>query len=165
VKEFVTEFCKAKGFDVPEPSEKGVFSLVVDEKSSISFENNPKEKGFFAYALIGEVPSGKQKQIFSSMMEGNLFGRDTGHAILSYHSGSNTAILFQRFELTKLDTETFIKEMDQYLYRLTYWRDKLEEAKKQKSSGSGSFSELDINELQRHSSNLDQRDNMLIYYA
>jgi hypothetical protein len=138
----------------------GVCSLVVNETCVVSFEKSLDGKGFFIYAVVGELPVEKEKEPSIMALIGNLFGKETGKANLGYAPHNHSLVLFEHFEEEYTDFFSYYHKFEEFIGYLAYWINKLE--KSDVPAGATSTKELSF---EKHVHDLPSHRNMNIFFA
>src|ERR1700761_6739718 len=90
---FIRQLSKDIGAESPlEPSSEGVYEYYIAEDLPIIITELHPE-GFIFTSNLGPYPKGKEEEFFSSMMTGNLFGKETMNATLGIDAeGTNMTL-------------------------------------------------------------------------
>ncbi len=105
----------------------GICTLLVEDHL-VSFEKSLHHEGFYVYSSIGHIPSGREQELGLMVLEGNLFGKETGRASIGYVGQSRTLVLFEYFDHETTDFTNFSQRFKSFLQHLFYWIVKLESA-------------------------------------
>lgn len=104
----------------------GICTLLVNDSYLVSFEKSLDKEGFYVYSSIGHVPVGKEEQFFSSVLKGNLFGKETGQSSIGYVEETRTLVLFEYFDSNTIDYAKFFHRFNLFIQHLFYWIVKLD---------------------------------------
>ncbi len=99
--------------------------LVFGEDLEVEFEEPGTGNLCFVYASVGPMPVNTSASRFLETMNANLFGRDTGGAVLGYDAAREELVLFIRFHSHEVSYATFRREIDAFLAALKKWREQL----------------------------------------
>ncbi|MFT5318153.1 MAG: hypothetical protein ACI8RA_001415 [Chlamydiales bacterium] len=109
--------------------EEGRITIDLDENLSVSFsELSPKGIGMFS--VLGPCPKMKQEELFTTLMTSNLFGDQTGGAIIGLDSqGKNVTM---RLDIPRqLTYSEFYGDVENFLNYVDFWQQELQEHIKQ----------------------------------
>ncbi len=104
---------------------EGVWSFKVNNRYRLDLVKTSDEKGFFIYSSVGAITPGLEAEIYPSLLKGNLFGAETGKAVLAVEPESKTILLFQYFEEDSTSFELFNRSLEEFLSYVAYWTEKL----------------------------------------
>lgn len=120
------EYGKSKGLGrTLKLDSSGVCTLLVNDQYLVTFEKSLDKEGFYVYSSIGSIPAGKEQEYSLVVLEGNLFGKETGLANIGYMSQNRTLVLFEYFD-KNIDYHQFNKKVNSFLQYLFYWIVKLD---------------------------------------
>lgn len=134
----------------------GICRVIINENSIVTFEKSLDGQGFYAYAPVGKIPPETEREVCLMALWGNLFGRETGQAILGYLPNTKTLVLFEYFDEGTTTYAEFERKFDMFVGYLAYWMNKIA------SQAAPSFEEMSLN---KHLSNLQEHRNMKIFFA
>ena len=105
--------------------EAGRFSLDLDDDITITFINlNPT--GISIYGIISDCPDKKLEDLFTKLMIGNLFGEQSGGAVIGLNTDSTKFTL--RLDLPQqLTYKEFYGHTESFLNHIDYWRGEVEQ--------------------------------------
>lgn len=79
------------------------------------------------HSVVGLLPpAGRRKAIYEALLAGNLFGRDTGAAVLAVDADLGEILLFRRLDLDATDERSFGDALQDLVARATAWTGRLE---------------------------------------
>ncbi len=99
--------------------------LIFDDKFVVDIEALPDEQTFFMYGVVGRVPTEEKEAFYEKLLEGNLFGKETGDASLGVDPQQGEVILFQKLNAEKLEYIEFEKHLEQFLNYMEFWSKEL----------------------------------------
>lgn len=134
----------------------GVCSFSIENKLLISIERSIDSVHFYIYASIDHIPKDKEAEIASAALEGNLFGKETGDAVLAYASDLESLILFEKMNEKTITYPEFQERLRNFIGRLKYWSKKVEGLV---AAPAKEFS------LERHVENLQDKETTQIFFA
>ena len=111
---------------VPEASfnDHGVCRIVFDEKLELDFEWLPAEGLLFLHAPVMSFTGRPEGSVCQALLEANLFGRDTGGAVLALDAVHNEVILCERLVPELMDSAYFRSRVESFLNVLERWQEK-----------------------------------------
>ncbi len=124
--DLLIEYGKLKGLGTLDFNKQGVCHLTFNDTLLVSIEKSFDGEGLFIYSIVGELPLDKEKEIATTILEANLFGKETGPCVLGYDSRIRSIILFRYVSEEKLDLNSFQDELTQFFYYLAHWLAKFE---------------------------------------
>lgn len=119
------EYGKSKNIGRLRLDSTGVCNILVNDEQIVTFEKSLDREGFFVYSAIGIIPPGEEKELALSILQANLFGKETGHANIGYVEQTRTLVLFEYFDENGLEYSRFHQRFNKYIQYLFYWLVKL----------------------------------------
>lgn len=121
--------------------DNNVSSVIFDDSLKVEFETLPDGKTLFLHSVVGVVPPGVSAAFYARLLSANLFGVETGRAVLALDKDQGEVMLFQRFNVEDLEYADFEKSLEEFLARLEYWKNLFETGKvaAEESGNSSSF--------------------------
>src|SRR5471032_566764 len=85
----------------------GTLALNFDQGININLEHDSEEDVMHIYSVLGEEPvdDGSRLDLYSAMLEANLFGHETEGATLAIDSATREILLTRRFDLANTTGE------------------------------------------------------------
>lgn len=102
----------------------GVFQFPLDE--DLRIEMSEKPPGFRLFCTLCPVPKGKEEELYSRCLLGNLFGQGTKGAILGLNEDGSQLTLAQDVDY-HAEYKEFKDILEDFINSVDYWR---EEAQK-----------------------------------
>ena len=133
---------------------EGVYRLLVDQQWLLCLEAIEEEGCFFLFSSVCEIPKQGEVEALRSALSGNLFGKETGDAVLALHLDTDLLILFRRFEEATLRHEELMQGVQEFISLLRHWKEKIQRKSLKESVA-----------LQTHFQNYEQPDAMKIFFA
>lgn len=127
LEDLLIEFGNLKGLGRLSLNSSGTCYLTINDTLIVSLEKSIRDHEFYLYSTVGQIPAGKEMEFSLVALNGNLFGKETGHANLGYEPNSHSLVIFERFEEDATDLHAFNDRFEEFLSYLTYWTSKLEE--------------------------------------
>ena len=156
LEDIVLELGVRKDFGKIEPNDAGIYYVVANEKSVVAIEKSLDEKGFYIYSSVGVLPEGLEEELGLKALAGNLFGKETGHATLGFHSDTRSLILFQYFAEEPLTIMEFENSFDLFVNYLAYWVEKVEAVE---------LADFEKISLERHLLDLTDHKKIKLFFA
>lgn len=86
----------------------GVCQLLVDDDLAVTIENAPLENAVHLYVLLGKMPEKGRESLMTTLLEAQLFQRETGEgSAFGYDSQTDEIFLCRRLSLGGLGQEEF----------------------------------------------------------
>jgi hypothetical protein len=125
LKDFIRQLSKDIGAESPlEASAPGVYEyLIADDLAIIITEVQPD--GFMLSSVLGPFPKGQEDAFLLSMMEGNLFGKETIGATLGLDREGKLLTLSRIIE-RRVDYREFKETLEDFFHIVNFWRDQAE---------------------------------------
>lgn len=125
LKDFIRQFSKDIRAETPlEASPPGVYEyLIADDLAILITEVQPY--GFRLSSVLGPYPKEKEETFLLSMMEGNLFGKETLGATLGLDREARQITLSRIIE-RRIDYREFKETMEDFYHIVNFWRDQAE---------------------------------------
>lgn len=119
-----------------ELSPQGTLQLRIGKHLALNLEADG-EAALYAYAVLGPCPAdADQSTLFREMLEGQLFGRETGEARFGLDTHRRELLLHRRLDLRQLDAMTFQAEIEHFITVAQRWIDRLAAPAVAESTGS-----------------------------
>lgn len=120
------EYGKSMHVDKLQLDKSGLCTILINDNFLVTFEKSLDREGFYVYAKIGNLSPSNEKEVALMVLEGNLFGKETGQANIGYVNPSRTLVLFEYFDKNFTDYVHFSQRFNDFLQHLFYWIVKLE---------------------------------------
>ncbi len=108
------------------PDENNGCRLIFDENLEVDIEKSTEEDSFWMHAVVSRISLENKASFYETLLEANLFGMGTGNAYFGLDLNREEILLFTKISLKNLDYHTFEKNIEEFVNRLEYWKDKLE---------------------------------------
>lgn len=110
-----------------EEDEYRVIRIWINDQHLIHLRNSPDEKLFYLYAKVSSLPpQPHQVKIYETLLEANLFGKQTGLAVLAIQIKSNSIILMRTFETSVTTFESYSRGFQDFMNYLVYWKEEMQ---------------------------------------
>ena len=100
--------------------------LVFDGSTAIDIEAPEDDGTVFLHAAVGIVPATGREAVYALLLEGNLFGRGTGRAVLGVDTDLNEIILHRALDMGTTEYAAFTAALEDFLGRVKGWTERLE---------------------------------------
>lgn len=109
-------------FNVPHLQEMQDGRYVINTPDfEINIEEAESTGSVFFYAKIGEAPDQENIDLYSRLLEGNFFTRETAGASLGIDRASQTILLFIRFSVLEFNDQHFEERLLNFMDAVDYW--------------------------------------------
>ncbi|MDY0221478.1 MAG: type III secretion system chaperone [Desulfobacterium sp.] len=125
VKDLITNIGLEFGLKL-ELNEDSVASLIVDDRFEIEFEYVEDGDSLFVSYALGKLEGSGNEKIYKTLLDANLYGKETGGAIFALDNRTNEVILFFKVKAGETDYELFRSMMERYLNTLIDWSTRYE---------------------------------------
>ncbi len=106
-------------------SAQGTLQLRIGKQLALNLEADG-EAALYAYAVLGPCPAeAQQSTLFGEMLEGQLFGRETGEARFGLDAHRRELLLHRRLDLRQIDAMAFQAEIEHFITVAQRWIDRL----------------------------------------
>ncbi|MGE0331174.1 MAG: type III secretion system chaperone [Ramlibacter sp.] len=103
-------------------SADGCARLLFEDAVAIDLEVDPGGDRIQIYSVLGPVPAGPREQLYRRLLEGNLFGSQTGGAALSIDPVQDEVLLCRPYGLDADDAEHLAKVLEEFAGAAAHWR-------------------------------------------
>lgn len=100
--------------------------LLFDDKVVLNMELDIEKELLIIYSYLGEVPFEGRETIFETLLESNLFWKDTQGATIGIDKQTQTVVLAFPMELPLKKRETFEERLSSFVEITESWINKLE---------------------------------------
>lgn len=125
LEDILLEYGKSKQLGLLKLDSTGLCNILINDNQIVTFEKSLDREGFYVYSPIGTIPVGEEKELALMVLQGNLFGKETGQANIGYVEQTRTLVLFEYFDNYGLDFSHFNHRFNKYIQYLFYWLVKL----------------------------------------
>ncbi|WP_081452580.1 type III secretion system chaperone [Verrucomicrobium spinosum] len=105
--------------------DQGCARLVFDGSVTLNLEHEPSSSKLQIYSVLGKVPVENKEHVFQILLEGNLFGAETGGAVLSLDPLEREIVLFRTFEGDGLTGAAFGEAVGSFVDAAEDWTARL----------------------------------------
>lgn len=109
-------------------NEEGVASFIFDEVHQTCLEKHPDTHTLILWGKVGTLPFANREACLIHLLQGNLFGKETGKASLGLEPMQEEIYLFQTFDLDTVTFELFFEELKRFLKTQKSWAEKVKNA-------------------------------------
>jgi len=118
-------------------SDTNAIRLQFNDDLEVEFEE-PHSSGYiFIHSVVGRLSTDCSKAILLHIAHANLFGQETGGAVLGYDAAKEELLLFMRFHSCDVSFQVFRAEFERFLNALRKWRLQLQNDNMQPGDGRG----------------------------
>lgn len=104
---------------------QGTARLILSEGLAIDFESSG-EAELFVYAVLGPAPpEDLRAEVYTAMLQAQLFGRETGEAQFGLDSGRGELLLHRHFDLRLQPADAVIEAIEDFSGVALSWAAKL----------------------------------------
>ena len=105
--------------------ENGQCRLVFDEKTVVDVEQDEAAGRLHLYSVLGRLPHEGREALYEQLLEANLFGRDTGGAVLAVDLFEDEVLLARTLATERLDFTEFAQIMGSFVDYCEAWSQRL----------------------------------------
>lgn len=105
--------------------DQGCARLVFDGSVTLNLEHESGSSKLQIYSVLGKVPVENKEHVFQILLEGNLFGSETGGAVLSLDPLEREIVLFRTFESDGLTGAAFAEAVGRFVDATEDWKARL----------------------------------------
>ncbi|MBB3949282.1 hypothetical protein GGQ76_000550 [Aureimonas jatrophae] len=100
--------------------------LVFDGRVSVDIGAPAAQTGtVFLHSAVGVLPASGREAIYEQLLSSNLFGRDTGAAVLAVDRDLGEVVLLRRLDERHLGYAEFTDALEDFIARVGAWTEKL----------------------------------------
>lgn len=107
-------------------SSDGVLSFVFNDLYTTHIERSKDDHTVTIYGVIGQIPTEHSDLCLRSLLNANLFGRETAGSSFGIDPEKNEIILFRIFELEGLKPDHFFDALREFSLTQEHWTKNLE---------------------------------------
>ena len=109
----------------------GACRLVFDGRTTVDIEAPAGREGtVFLHSAVGLLPpSGAREAVYEDLLSSNLFGRDTGRAVLAIDGDLGEIVLFRQLDLAGTGYAAFADAIEDFVARTRAWTGRLQQAR------------------------------------
>jgi hypothetical protein len=96
--------------------------LQFNDELEVEFEEPHSREYIFIHSVVGHLSTDCSKAILLHIAHANLFGQETGGAVLGYDAAKEELLLFMRFHSCDVSYQMFRMEFERFLSALRKWR-------------------------------------------
>lgn len=100
---------------------QGCARLVFDGAVTLNLEHDADSSKLQIYSVVGKVPVENREHVFQILLEGNLFGAETGGGVLSLDPLEREIVLFRTFEGDGLTGAAFAEAVGRFVDAAEDW--------------------------------------------
>lgn len=100
----------------------GCACLIFDGRIALNLESDPVAGRLHLHVELGALPSRGREAVYRAMLEGNLFGAQTGEATLAIDKATETVVLCQALRPEELSGSTFIEAVQTMVRCADVWQ-------------------------------------------
>lgn len=104
---------------------QGCARLVFDGAVTLNLEHEAGSSRLQIYSVIGKVPLENREHVFQLLLEGNLFGAETGGAVLAVDPMEREIILFRTLEGDGITGAAFAEVVGNFVDAVEDWTARL----------------------------------------
>lgn len=104
---------------------QGCARLVFDGAVTLNLEHEAGSSRLQIYSVIGKVPLENREHVFQILLEGNLFGAETGGAVLAVDPLEREIVLFRTLEGEGITGAAFAEVVGSFVDAVEDWTGRL----------------------------------------
>lgn len=106
---------------------EGVCRMVFDGRHVIDCERcgETGQQQAYLYSVIARQPAEGREALYQRLLAANLFGRETGDAVLALDAVAGEVLLQQKFDAEGLTEDAFATLVERFVDRVEHWSDAL----------------------------------------
>ena len=81
---------------------------------------------FFVYSEIAALPPKGNEEVFSTLLQANLYGRATQGSVFALDAQGTHVILFKEFLTEITDYPIYLEGFETFIHQLARWKDQLQ---------------------------------------
>lgn len=117
---FIQQLCKELELDPPlKPQLPGMYNYPLEE--DLAFTITALSPGFKLQCTLGPCPSDRNDDLYTELLEGNLFGKATFGSVLSLDEKGEKIILTRVVDY-KVDYREFRDTIEDFINVIDFWR-------------------------------------------
>lgn len=125
--EFMKKLSEEMEIDEPiTPEMSGVYLLPLDETSQVVI--NKTDAGLSFTTIVADCPTIKRAEFLQMLMEANLFGQGTGHAILGLDNKGKKITLSLHIG-HDINYKQFTEMLEDFINSIDFWREEAQNFK------------------------------------
>jgi len=93
-----------------------VCNLMFDGGHDIFIEPDTLKQNSHLYAVVGLIPSYEKELFYEKIFDKNLFGKETGDALIHCDVKRNEVLLYRTINHNVLDTQNFISLIENFVH-------------------------------------------------
>lgn len=125
IEEILDQFSRQTGLALTLDASRSC-RLVFDGRVSVDIEAPEGQPDtVFLHSAVGVLPVSGREAIYEQLLSGNLFGRDTGAAMLAVDRDLGEVVLLRRLETRHLEYADFTEALEDFIARVGAWTEKL----------------------------------------
>lgn len=105
--------------------DQGCARLVFDGAVTLNLEHEPGSSKLQIYSVLGKVPVENREHVFQILLEGNLFGAETGGAVLAVDPLEREIVLFRTLEGEGITGAAFADVVGHFVDAVEDWTARL----------------------------------------
>lgn len=105
--------------------DQGCARLVFDGAVTLNLEHEPGSSKLQIYSVLGKVPVENKEHVFQILLEGNLFGAETGGAVLAVDPLEREIVLFRTLEVEGITGAAFAEVVGHFVDAVEDWTGRL----------------------------------------
>lgn len=119
---------RAAGLNTLAFDQAGVCRLMFDQKRVVDIERlDGHGHEAYLYAVVGPVPAQDREALYADLLGANLFGRETGEAVLALDAVAGEVLLQQKVDVVDMDESRFVSLVEAFVHTLEHWQDRFEQ--------------------------------------
>lgn len=123
--ELLASLASRLGLSTLEPTDEGLFVLLVDQQHMIFLRLANEDSEFILFSGIGTLPVGCEAKAMRGLLEANNFWVETGGFNLSLIPATSSVLLTARTSVESLEEDQLFELFDRFVTMSEYWRERL----------------------------------------
>lgn len=133
--DLLAEFSLRAGIPRLELSESGTARLVIDDTTTVDVEHAEAAGRLFLYSSLGDPPEENREAVFLRLLAANLFGYETGGAIIGYDTLRQEVLVSRALDLDSTEYKDFEAALEDLVDTVERLREELVRAGQGKEGG------------------------------
>jgi hypothetical protein len=107
-------------------NDQGVCQFRVDDRLTITLEAIPQEPAAHLYTVLCHAGESGREDLFASLLEAHLFGRELGDGLaFGYDPATAEILLYRRLTAHEMSEEAFLAALSTFINWADHWSEKL----------------------------------------
>ena len=127
IKDALLELWNQLGISGLSLDESGFCRLIIDRQLMVDIEQAEGEGELHLHSALGSLPAGRREALYATLLAANLFGSETGGAVLALDETAGEIVLFRSLRMVEMDYPTFVSTLEGFIQQVEIWKNRLNE--------------------------------------